>query len=77
MRRIHGTNIGAEFNKAINQNVLNEISSAINSLYSDLLYTDDETAKMIIEDKTALLKRVVNRYIEEQKATLLKLRTEL
>lgn len=65
--------IGQEFNQAINKNVLNEISHAMTSLHSELLYEDKETAKETIEEMVEEAKKVVNCYIDEQKTTLLKL----
>lgn len=65
--------IGAEFNKIINKSVLKEISDAMTSLHFDLLYEDNEVAKEIVTDLVEAGKKVVNCYIDEQKATILKL----
>ncbi len=69
--------IGRGFNNIICTNVFSEISNAMISLYSDLLYSDDETAGQIIDDMTEKSKKIINSYIDEQKAALLKIRDVL
>ena len=65
--------IGKEFNQIVSKNVLREISNAMTSLYSEILYVDKNTAVETIEDMSEQSRRIVNCYIDEQKATLLKL----
>lgn len=65
--------IGRECIQIINKNVLNEIAHAMNSLHADLLHTDKDVAKSIVEEVIKDSKRVVNCYFDEQKITLLKL----
>lgn len=66
--------IGREFNKLIYAKVLNEISNAMVSLYSDLLYTDDETANQVLDDMAEKAKKTINCYIDEQKTVFFKIR---
>lgn len=69
--------IGKEFNKLIHMKVLSEISKAMASLYSDLLYTDDETTNQVLDDMTEKTKEIINCYIDEQKVVFLKIRNML
>lgn len=68
--------IGEEFNKIINSNVLNEIAYAMNSLGAELLYTDKENAQQIIEQYSKIAKRIITSYIDEQATILVKIRDD-
>ena len=66
-------NIGEEFNQVINKDVLCKISCAATSLYSELIYINQEEAKNIVSKKLEEAKKVVSHYIDEQKTTFLNL----
>mgnify|MGYP000963934835 FL=1 len=65
--------IGVEFNKIINKDVLREISNATTSLNRDLIYVYPDDAKELIVSFMNEAKRVINCYLDEQENTLLKL----
>lgn len=65
--------IGKEFNQIMNNYVLREISTAILSLHNDVLYTNKDEAKEIVEELVNTSQKMVNCYIEQQKTTLMKL----
>lgn len=67
------TDIGAEFNKIINKDVLREISNATTSLNADLIYEYPDDAEHLISLFINEAKRVINCYLDEQKNALLKL----
>lgn len=65
--------IGKEFNQIINNDVLQKISTAALSLHNDLLYTNKDEAKEIVEEMVDASQKMVNCFIEQQKTTLMKL----
>lgn len=65
--------IGEEFNCLIIKSVLSEISEAMTSLYSDLLYTDKEIASDLFNSFVEDAQKIINCYMVEQKNTFLKL----
>lgn len=65
--------LGKEFYSIITKDVLTEISSAMASLYSELLFTDKKDAEELVIKMTEEAKKIVNCYMQEQLTTILNL----
>jgi hypothetical protein len=65
--------VGQECNQIINRDVLNDISRAVISLHTDILYIEKNEAIEIVEEMISTSKKVVECYIDQQKTTLMKL----
>lgn len=65
--------LGKDFYSIITKDVLTEISSAMASLYSELLFTDKKYAEELVIKMTEEAKKIVNCYMQEHLTTILNL----
>lgn len=70
---VKGMELGKDFYSIITKDVLTEISSAMASLYSELLFTDKKDAEELVIKMTEEAKKIVNCYMQEQLTTILNL----